>query len=446
MRATYPRPHLRHLAALLEEKRARRPTCRILRFARHPRFPLSSLFEMTSPRSETENHHSMFVAQAGRGTRFNPSVCLLSWIRRRNAPRYPLAHSLSLVDLFSGCGCMTLGAKEAARMHGFSVDVRLAVDIDPHALGVFADNHPTTQKALQCANMATLFDGALGASLTLSERRIRKSVGDLDLLISGPPCQGYSDLNNKTRRKDPRNQLYLKSVRAVEVLRPRSVLFENVAPILHGNMRVVDQAKAALERLGYSHSSLVANASEFGIPQTRRRHFLVASRDFELAISLDVYRRPTPHLVEFIGDLADEPTQDGAGIFATPSPMSEDNKKRAAYLFRTHSYDLPDAMRPKCHSAQAHKYISMYGRLRPDQPAQTITSGSGSMGQGRYLHPLQERTLTPHEAARIQGLPEFFDFGRVANRKVIRRLIGNAVIPRLAAMFVDQILGQESPQ
>ena len=82
----------------------------------------------------------------------------------------------------------------------------------------------------------------------------------------------------------------------------------------------------------------------------------------------------------------------------------------------------------------------MYGRLRWDQPAQTITTGFGSMGQGRYVHPARRRTITPHEAARLQTFPDTFDFGDVTSRKALAKMIGNAVPPLLMATLGDSIL------
>ena len=117
--------------------------------------------------------------------------------------------------------------------------------------------------------------------------------------------------------------------------------------------------------------------------------------------------------------------------YDTASLPSEENRRRIAYLFENRRYDLPNPQRPECHRDFEHTYDSMYGRLRGDAPAQTITSGYGSMGQGRYAHPGRRRTLTPHEAARLQTIPDWFTFD-VANRRIaLASMIGNAVPPLL---------------
>lgn len=124
-----------------------------------------------------------------------------------------------------------------------------------------------------------------------------------------------------------------------------------------------------------------------------------------------------------------------------PSSMSADNRARAEYLVRTGSYELPDSERPPCHRDGGHSYKSVYGRLHWERPAQTITTGFGSMGQGRYLHPSKIRTLTPHEAARIQTFPDWFTFGDEPKRTQLATMIGNAVPPllmvRLGSYLID---------
>jgi DNA (cytosine-5)-methyltransferase 1 len=187
-------------------------------------------------------------------------------------------------------------------------------------------------------------------------------------------------------------------------------------------------------------SSAVIDAHEFGVPQTRRRHFLVASRDcaFDICNGLAPVRSNGATLRDFIGDLVE--VNRSAGIFDSPSAMSEINKKRASHLYRNGLYDLENARRPPCHRDKDHSYKSVYGRLRWEQPAQTITSGFGSMGQGRFLHPSAVRVITPHEAARLQGFPDFYDFSQAKKRTALHEMIGNAVIPRVAAVIVWSLL------
>ena len=121
------------------------------------------------------------------------------------------------------------------------------------------------------------------------------------------------------------------------------------------------------------------------------------------------------------------------------SAASPENAQRMEWLIDNNRFDLPNEMRPDCHHDD-HSYRSMYGRLDWDQPAQTITTGYGSMGQGRYMHPSRPRTLTPHEAARLQTFPDFFEFGDDQPRKTWAHVIGNAVPPLLGVHIGQPLL------
>jgi DNA (cytosine-5)-methyltransferase 1 len=110
------------------------------------------------------------------------------------------------------------------------------------------------------------------------------------------------------------------------------------------------------------------------------------------------------------------------------------------YLVNKGVYRLPDRMRPDCHKDGNHTYASVYGRLNWDEPAQTITGGFISPGQGRFVHPSLPRTLTPHEAARLQFFPDFFDFSNVEKRTALAEMIGNAVPMKLSYAFCVEFL------
>ncbi|MDA0998535.1 MAG: DNA cytosine methyltransferase [Proteobacteria bacterium] len=133
------------------------------------------------------------------------------WLKRTSwpAPTHSIEQSISIVDLFSGCGGLTLGAFEAARLLGKSIDIRLAVESELSPIEVYRQNFNLDSEIATQAEIQTVFDGELGAKPTNSELQIKEKIGDLDLILAGPPCQGHSDLNNKSRRNDSRNSLYL---------------------------------------------------------------------------------------------------------------------------------------------------------------------------------------------------------------------------------------------
>jgi DNA (cytosine-5)-methyltransferase 1 len=127
------------------------------------------------------------------------------------------------------------------------------------------------------------------------------------------------------------------------------------------------------------------------------------------------------------------------GAFDQASVPTAVNRRRIDFLFDRGVYELPDRERPACHAPGGHTYKAVYGRLRWDNPGPTITTGFGCMGQGRFVHPAARRTLTPHEAARLQFFPDFFEFGE-RGRGDYQQLIGNAVPPKLAyAVLVHQL-------
>jgi len=227
-------------------------------------------------------------------------------------------------------------------------------------------------------------------------------------------------------------------VRFAEVFLPSSIIIENVRGVLHDESNVVDIAQEALERLGYTVEVLVLHGHHLGVPQRRHRVFLLATnRDVaRLAKELPYYAQPARTFGWACGDLTDnrnDPVLDATGIFSAAS------KQRIDYLFDNDCYDLPNSERPFCHRDKPHTYNSVYGRMKWDEPAPTITTGFGSMGQGRFVHPKQRRTITPHEAARLQFIPDFFSFGDT-NRATIAEMIGNAVPPKMAYVAALHLL------
>ncbi|UKJ62600.1 DNA cytosine methyltransferase [Cellulosimicrobium cellulans] len=362
-------------------------------------------------------------------------------LRQTDRPEFEVGPTaITLVDLFAGCGGLTLGAAQAAADHNVATDIRLAVDLEESATSVYAENFK--KAAVETSSIDEHFNGKLGARLTALEKRTRDRVGELDLLVGGPPCQGHSDLNNHTRRDDPKNALYARMARAAEVLRPRFVLIENVPTVRNDISDVVGTTRAHLEAKGYVVADAVVSLHALGVAQRRKRHIMLASRakgvDPQEILNALTARNADPgrNLQWAIGDLAHLGEPSGYDI---PPRASEENIRRMQFLLEEGLFDLPNEQRPLCHR-DSHSYKSMYGRLKWDLPAQTITSGFGSIGQGRYMHPDRARALTPHEAARLQGFPDYFDFSTVKRRADLATMIGNAVPPALAREIVAQLI------
>lgn len=363
----------------------------------------------------------------------------MSWLRSRRLPYENLRPALKVVDLFCGCGAMSLGVAQAAWTKGLGVEVALAVDVDPDSVAVFKRNFAGAR--VEEGLVEAFFDGGLAEDLTVAERQLRRSVGAVDVLVGGPPCQGHSDLNNHSRRDDPRNATYAKMARAALVLEPSVVLIENVPTARHDVFGVIDTTIETLRGGGYSVADRVLDLSRLGVPQTRKRHVILALRGMgtdatsvlDSVAAIDMQPRTVKWAIRDLLNTDAEVRFDSA---STPSPV---NRGRMAWLLENGVFDLPNSRRPQCH-ASGHSYNSMYGRLRWDLPAQTITTGFGSMGQGRYVHPSKPRTITPHEAARLQAIPDFWDLSAARTRGSLARLIGNAAPPPLSEAVIREVL------
>ncbi|GIW91340.1 MAG: putative BsuMI modification methylase subunit YdiO [Pirellulaceae bacterium] len=354
--------------------------------------------------------------------------------------------NLTIVDLFCGCGGLSLGAREAARAVGLRPWIRLAVDTDKDALAVYAANltpertlHADTGSLVEFQILGWGEEARFAYPPRLLHCALRAMQGGVDLILAGPPCEGHSNLNNRTRRSDPRNLLYLDAIAIGTAIDATAIVIENVPDIINDRSRVADTAIALLEKCGYHTTRGVLASDALGLPQTRRRFFVVGSRAGVVPLA-DVARamakEPTTvrWAIEDLVNAAQDPAMD-----SVPA-LSRENRLRIDYLFDNDLYDLPDHMRPTCHK-NGHTYPSVYGRLRWDWPAGTITTGFMTPGRGRFIHPSRRRPLTPREAARLQGFPDWFKFrpgdAALPKKNALAKWIGDAVPPMLgyAAVF-----------
>ena len=361
------------------------------------------------------------------GKTISPEDYDIAWLRSDKRPPVPAwRKEIRMVDLFSGTGPMTLGVVEAGRATGTNVIPVFAIDFEKNAAQNYAYNFPDCKVVND--DILKYVDGELGEPTTEAERNTLNMVGHIDMVIGGPPCQGHSDLNNHTRRNDPRNQLIFRVVRFVELTMPRYVVIENVQGIRHDKNHVLQTAEDYLEHLGYHLHENLLMASRFGVAQNRRRFILVATLD-DTEFNLKQYERDSVNGVWWaIGDLSEGEKTD---VYNTSAKHSVTNQERINYLFDNDIYELPYQLRPECQRNENNRYTSVYSRMHPDTPAPTITSGFGSIGQGRFGHPYERRTMTPHEAARVQFIPDFFVFSKELNRVALQKMIGNAVPPKL---------------
>ena len=386
----------------------------------------------------------------------------ISWLRGAT-PTYdaPKVGAVRSVDLFCGAGGLSIGTRAAVEAVGRRHAPLLAADLDPAALDVHDYNmgprRPYRGSVRELFD-PTLLDAADEASSVATDAMVAaewvRDLGDTDILVGGPPCQGHSNLNNRTRRSDARNELYRWMALAAHGLRAKIVVIENVPSVKADAGDVVRRTISLLRALGYliTFDDVIA-ADRTGVAQTRRRHFLVAVRR-ELVNdhwndAATWMHTPAPFTMTALQAIEDLQDLGGQDDYDRPAALSKENRERVAYLHRENTFNLPNELRPECHRDGNHTYDAVYGRMFVDKPAPTLSTGFLSPGRGRYVHPTRPRTLTPHEGARLQGFPDSFRFvgssGRTPNRTVTARLIGDAVPPSMGFHVVLGALAMLTP-
>lgn len=363
-----------------------------------------------------------------------------SKLREKVKATHEAPRQLRVFDAFSGSGGLSLGACMAIEAAGFNAHHVAAIDTDSSALAIHQFNFGTNSIIADSVSRMVDYhvlgqeeDAEFGYDPELLAADVFPEM-TADIFLAGPPCQGHSNLNNHTRRDDPRNQLYVTSVALGLALQAKCIVIENVPTVLNDKSNVVGTAEALLKRAGYSVACQTLRADELGAAQRRARFFLIATKSGDASEAFEAVTSelaaPAMALSWAIDDLLDTSAN---GLMNTPAAPSPITLERINYLFDNDLHDLPNDQRPDCHK-NGHSYPSVYGRMYWDKPAQTITTGFNAAGQGRYVHPKRRRVITPREAARIQGFPDWFQFtpeGMDVRRKDLAKWIGDAVHPIL---------------
>lgn len=370
---------------------------------------------------------------------------LLAWWRAYWSGQIPAADrergTLRLMELFSGAGGLALGFRQAASELGYDVSSVIAADQDSEALDVYA-RHNETRHVLPCSVSELIDYRVKGRGSTAAFRYdpaplgpvMRNAAEKVDVLLAGPPCQGHSDLNNHSRGTDRRNELYLTVPAVALALNVPTVIIENVPGIVRDSRGVVETTKALLRRAGYEITSGTLKADDFGWPQTRKRFFLVATKAHEpvelATVAAALARSPNKPALSVLEALEGFSSRSPDNHMWRTPEVSPETQSRLDWLFDNDAYDLDLSERPDCHR-EGTSYMSVYGRMRPDEPAPTITTGFLTMGRGRFVHPVERRVITPAEAARLQGFPDDYDFtladGSSPSSLKLTKWIGDAV-------------------
>lgn len=330
--------------------------------------------------------------------------------------------TLTAIESFSGAGGMSVGLIQA----GF--DVKFAFDNDPRSVETYRHN---------IGHHVDMLDASSVTGVELMERA-GLSKGELDLFSGGPPCQGFS----KQRRgaaalDDPRNELVRHFARLVQEISPKAFLFENVQ--IFGQKRGKKLIEELSEKLlNYDVYDFFVCSSDFGIAQSRGRFLMIGLRkDLGAAPPLLPTSAESVTVRDAIGDLPPPPadyTEHPKVPNHIQCKISELNKLRISHVPQGGGWrDIPFDLQLPCHQrvdTTKGGWPDVYGRLSWSGVCPTITGGFDSFSRGRYAHPEQDRSITPREAARLQGFSDDFRF--LGNRADVRRMIGNAVPPPLA--------------
>jgi DNA (cytosine-5)-methyltransferase 1 len=331
--------------------------------------------------------------------------------------------NLTAIDLFSGCGGLTLGLKRA----GFNVIG--AVEIDPVAVETYRANHPDV--VVWDRNIRQLHVADV-------RRRLGIRKGELDLVAGCPPCEGFSTLrtlNGGRTVSDPRNELIFQFLRFVRQLRPRAVMLENVPGL--GNDARFAQFCTALRRMHYRLDYRVFNAADYGVPQRRRRLIVIAGRFDPITFAkTDPARQSVRDVIGSLppsgssGDpLHDLPELRSERVRTMISSVPRDGGSRSA---------VPADRRLACH-VRCNGFKDVYGRMSWDAVAPTITGGCFNPSKGRFLHPDEDRCITMREAALLQGFPLDYAFSLKRGKTHAATLIGNAIPPEFIARHAMKV-------
>ncbi|SKA72110.1 DNA (cytosine-5)-methyltransferase 1 [Paucidesulfovibrio gracilis DSM 16080] len=330
---------------------------------------------------------------------------------------------LQAVDLFCGCGGMSLGLRQA----GFQV--MAGIDIEPLAIEAYRANHPDT-KAIQ-ADICEVDPHLLMADLGMMK-------GDLPLLVGCPPCQGFSTmrtLNGARTVEDYGNDLLFEFLRFAEVMQPQAIMLENVPGLAEDARFKLFYEK--LGKLGYMGKYDVLNTVDYRVPQRRRRLIYLGALGKEIPFAARNEEEITVR--QAIGHLPPAGAS-GDAIHDIPERRTQRIRELIRLIPRDGGSrtDLPEEYVLECHK-KCSGFKDVYGRMAWDSPSPTITSGCFNPSKGRFLHPVEDRAITLREAALLQGFPEDYCFPNTNSKSDIALMIGNALPPPFIAAHARSI-------
>jgi DNA (cytosine-5)-methyltransferase 1 len=330
---------------------------------------------------------------------------------------YKSMKSLTSIDLFSGAGGLSCGLTA----EGFRVVA--AVEIDPISAKSYSLNHKYTN---------TISDDIRNITGPQLIKQAGLMSGELDLLTGCPPCQAFSTLRTRRRTQridDPSKGLIMEILRLVRSIRPRAVIVENVPGLVKD--QCFSDFQVGLKKAGYESVYAVVNASDFGVPQRRKRLILIALKGKEVPVGWINYQSERRTVRDAIGHL--KPAGTSGDLLhdipenRTPAMMS---RIKATPKNGGSRHDIPSELQCACHE-RIDGFKDVYGRMVWDDISPTITSGCNNPSRGRFIHPEEDRAITLREAALLQSFPPGYQFCFDRGKEHVARQIGNAFPPAL---------------
>lgn len=351
---------------------------------------------------------------------------------------------MKVADLFAGVGGLSLGFEQA----GF--DVAFAVEFDKDIAAAYEKNHVGT----------IVYNTDI---CKLDPHKLMNRHGKIDVVVGGPPCQGFSQKGKRLSVKDDRNFLFRQYVRFVEALRPKFFVIENVPNIVTtANGYFKNEIIREFSELGYAVNADVFDVSDYGVPQQRRRAVFIGE------LGRNNVHFPIPHgkrvtVYDAISDMPPLESGEGAEIagYRTPAANAYQRMMRSGscgvvrnHQATAHSQIALTRMRmiPKGMGKEVlppeHRTKSIYSgtwcRLLEGDVAATITTRFDTPSSGRFTHPTQNRCITVREAARLQSFPDSFVFYGTKTSQM--KQVGNAVPPLFANAIAKEILKAEAKE
>ena len=352
--------------------------------------------------------------------------------------------SFTGIDLFSGAGGFSLGLSRN------NIKIVLANEIEKDFAKTYTLNHPKTKMLNEDIH-------------NIDFKNELKEIGynSIDILCGGPPCQGFSTVGSKNK-KDKRNSLFWEFLRAVNETNPKIVIFENVSGFKSlYNGQAYETLIKELESIGYKVFSDVLNAADYGLPQLRKRTFVIGIlKEYSFAFpkiinskNKNLFEDKYLTIMSAISDLPKLSSgEEKKNYSCKPKNNYQEKMRGNSKLLTEHNCsnygarmqkiislvppkgdvsDLPINLRPKSY------FNNVYARIDPSKPSPTITRNFGTPSSSRCIHPFQNRALSTREGARIQSFPDDFIFFGSKTSKNLQ--IGNAVPPILGEVIGKQI-------